>query len=216
MSADAGRRYSKRTQIVAAAKDLFLRLGYEGASIELIAEAAQVSKQTIYNNFADKEALFRAIAEDLVDEVVAPLLCRETGKDSDMRGVLTSLGESFLGITLDPCSLALHRLVVMEAPRFPELGLAVYAAGASRAVEQLAMFLDEQANSGDLRLNNATLAAEQFFGLIMGHHQLRALLGVEAHVPPARIRGIVQAGVDLFLAALQGDSSNADRSRSAP
>ncbi|MGZ3329359.1 MAG: TetR/AcrR family transcriptional regulator, partial [Xanthobacteraceae bacterium] len=48
----------KRASIVGGAKDVFLRHGFEGASMDEIAAAAGVSKMTVYRYFRSKEQLF--------------------------------------------------------------------------------------------------------------------------------------------------------------
>jgi AcrR family transcriptional regulator len=48
-------------RILGAARKVFLERGFEGASIEEIAEAARSGKPTIYARFPGKEALFTAV-----------------------------------------------------------------------------------------------------------------------------------------------------------
>ena len=68
-------RKPKQAAVMQAATGLFVRHGYDGASTEMIAERAGVSRQTIYNRFESKEALFLAIAKNLVHEVGHPRGC---------------------------------------------------------------------------------------------------------------------------------------------
>lgn len=58
-----GGRRSKRDQIVKAAVETFLENGYDGTSMNKVAEKAGVIKATIYSHFKDKEQLFTAIIE---------------------------------------------------------------------------------------------------------------------------------------------------------
>src|SRR6478735_7439977 len=111
-------RVSKRDLILNTAHDLFLAQGFGGTSIDQIAEAAGVSRQTIYNNFDSKEALFKAIAGALADHVVEPLL-NEDLQTGDVESTLTALAGRTLALMVLPSTLALHRLVVTEAPKFP-------------------------------------------------------------------------------------------------
>src|SRR5277367_6123476 len=53
----------KRSQIIDAALECFLELGYQGTSMNAVAERACVIKQTIYSHFANKEALFRSVIQ---------------------------------------------------------------------------------------------------------------------------------------------------------
>jgi AcrR family transcriptional regulator len=173
-------RTTKRDQILSCARELFLAHGFAGTSIDRIAEAAGVSRQTIYNNFEGKEDLFRALAGALADHVLEPLLGDDLATDNIER-TLMSLAERAVSVAVLPSTLALHRLVVTEAPKFPEFARQIYEGGARRAVEALAAYLVRQGARGALAVDDAELAAEHFFGMLAGHRQYRALLGVEEH-----------------------------------
>ena len=173
--------------------------GFEGTSIDQIAEAAGVSRQTIYNNFDSKEALFKAIAGALADHVVEPLL-NEDLQTGDVESTLTDLAGRTLALMVLPSTLALHRLVVTEAPKFPEVARQIYQSGASRAAQALATYLANQSARGILAVTDPELAAEHFFGMLAGHRQYRALLGVaEPGRPSDDTRAV--ATVRAFLRA---------------
>jgi TetR/AcrR family transcriptional repressor of mexJK operon len=191
-------RPAKHKAITKAATTAFLAEGYEGASLDHIAAMAGVSKQTIYNHFTDKESLFRAICADLTSGLVASLR-PEPGVEEEVGVVLRRLGRACLDLALRPSSLALHSLIIGEASRFPDLGKAVYEAGPARIAAELAAYLAEQDERGRLAVANPRAAAEQFLGMLVGHHQLRALLGVAR--PGAPPFGWVDGAVDAFLRA---------------
>jgi AcrR family transcriptional regulator len=54
-------KQQRQSKILDAAQLLFTRLGYRGATIEGIAEAAGMSKVTVYGYFSDKDEIFRAV-----------------------------------------------------------------------------------------------------------------------------------------------------------
>lgn len=166
----------KQDVIREAAKRVFLREGY-GASMDLVAAEAGVSKQTVYNHFGSKEGLFRAIVAGLSEEFLT-VLVEGRRVDDDPAATLRQLAQRFLGLLLAPSSLALHRMLVAEAPRFPDLARAVYMAGPAQAIERLAAYLEDQNRRRNLAVADPTLAAEQFFGGLTGQIHLRALLGV--------------------------------------
>src|SRR5262249_46285299 len=120
-----------RAAILKTAAALFLERGYGGTSMDLIAAEARVARPTIYNQFDSKEALFRAIFSALADEAMMPLAVAAR-KGASVRAALLRLARSSVARALRPSRLALHRLVVAEAARFPELGRAVYDAGPAR------------------------------------------------------------------------------------
>src|SRR4029078_4077348 len=144
--------------------------GFEKTSIDQIAEAAGVSRQTIYNNFDSKEALFKAIAGALADHVVEPLL-NEDLQTGDVESTLIDLAERARALMVLPSTLALHRLVVTEAPKFPEVARQIYQSGASRAAQALATYLAHQSARGILAVTAPELPAGPFFRLLAGPPQ---------------------------------------------
>jgi TetR/AcrR family transcriptional repressor of mexJK operon len=201
-----------RGAIVKTAADLFLRRGYGGTSMDMIAAEAGVARQTIYNQFESKEALFRAIFSAYADEAMMPLALAAR-RGVSLRATLLRLARSHIERALSPAKLALHRLVVAEAAQFPELGRAIYDAGAARVVEQLAGFLREQTRLGHLCVPNPEAAAEQFFAMVTAFQQFRALMNVET--TSGEIATRTEDAVDTFLRAFKGQqrrgTRNADR-----
>lgn len=188
----------KHDVICDAARRVFLRDGYR-ASMDLVAAEAGVSKQTVYNHFGSKEGLFRAIIGACSEEFLTVLVEREPGR-RDPGETLRQLGARFLGFVLDPASLALHRMLVAEAPRFPDLAAEVYGAGPGQAVRRLAAYLEQQHRRGTLVVPDPVLSAEQFLSSLMGHVHFRALLGV-AEPSAAEVERAVNHAVATFLRA---------------
>ena len=189
----------KHDAILDAAKRVFLREGYS-ASMDLVAAEAGVSKQTVYNHFGSKEGLFRAIVDDLSSELLDVLLERD-GAPADPAATLETFARRFLKMLLAPSSLALHRMLVAEAPRFPDLAREIYIGGPARAASQLALYLAEENRKGTLAVADPALAAEQFFGALVGHLQLRALLSPREAPSEAEIERAVAHAVRGFLQA---------------
>jgi TetR/AcrR family transcriptional regulator, mexJK operon transcriptional repressor len=190
-----------RGAILKTAAALFLERGYGGTSMDLIAAKAGVARQTIYNQFESKEALVRAIFSALADDAMMPLAVAAR-RGASVRAALLRLARSHVAGALGPARLALHRLVVAEAVHFPELGRAIYDAGAARVVAQLADFLREQTRLGHLDVPDPEAAAEQFFSMVTGFQQFRALMGV--HAPDAEVEAHAEEAVDTFLRAFKG------------
>ena len=168
--------------------------------MDAIAAEAGVARQTIYNQFESKEALFRAIFSQFADEAMMPLAVAAR-KGASVRATLLRLARSNVEMALRPTKLALHRLVVAEAAQFPELGRAIYDTGATRVVGQLAQFLREETEQGTLEVPNPEAAAEQFFAMVAAFQQFRALMNIETS--PAEIEARTQDAVDTFLRAFK-------------
>lgn len=195
-----GQRKSKQAAIVDAAAELFVLHGYDGASTEMIAEKAGVSRQTIYNQFESKEALFRAIADGLVRETIAPL-GEVVEQEASLREALLVFGRRMLTMMLRPRTRGLLRLVVMEAPRFPELGRAVYEMAMPMMESALASFLKERP---ELRLAEPRVAARQFLALTVHPIEFKAQLGLCVNVDDPEVTQHLEAAVDTFLRAFDG------------
>jgi hypothetical protein len=118
-----------------------------------------------------------------------------------IEAALTQLARRFLDRLLAPECLALHRMLVTEAARFPDLAAELYAAGPGAAVRRLAGYLAQQTAAGRLAVAEPTLAAEQFFGALCGHRQLRGLLGVAAAPGADERQRIAAYAVRSFLRA---------------
>src|SRR5690606_812884 len=170
------------------------------ATMDLIAGEAGVAKQTLYNHFRNKETLFRAIVDELGEELLSALDPRH-GPGRAPAAVLEAFGRRLMALMLRPTSLALHRVLVAEAPRFPQLARTIYAAGPEQTVRQLADYLPTEAERGALRVPEPELSAEQFIGMLVGHVQLRALFGVQVAPDAAELDRTVAHAVACFLRA---------------
>lgn len=190
----------KRSLILEAARAVFIECGYGAARMEDIAERAGVAKQTLYNHFGSKDALFEAIIRAICESLLVSIddLPEATQPAPE---ALLGLAHQYAKLLLAPWSLGLYRLLIAESPRFPELGQVTYRSGGQQLVERLAGFLRGRTEAGELDVADPEIAAEQFYGMITGYIQVRALLGVEAEPEPARVEKAMCLAVDAFVAA---------------
>ena len=163
----------KSEAILDAAMALFAEKG-GAASMEQIARRAGVSKQTLYNRYASKVEIGRAMAERRSDAITAPL--RTGGEPVE---VLTALAQAMLDKLCTVEGRSAMRGVALISPQAPDLAQAVYHAGPGESLRRLALWLVEQDAKGALRVPDPTAAAEMFTGMTMGHGYLRGILGVE-------------------------------------
>jgi TetR/AcrR family transcriptional repressor of mexJK operon len=203
-SPEIGRAEQKRRAILEAAAELFLGQGFLGTSMDEVAARAAVSKRTVYNRFASKEALFLGVVEHMTNAASdrVQLAMREPETVEEVAEQLRGHAERLLTIALVPRLLQLRRLVIGEAVRFPQLGRALYDGGPGRAIAGLAGALARWADRGLLVIEDPLAAATQFNWLIMGEPINRAMFfGDDAAMPVARRDAHVAAGVRVFLAA---------------
>lgn len=204
---DERRSTRKRMAILEAAATVFLRNGYLGTSMDEVASLARVSKQTVYKHFADKERLFVEIVTSAVNEVSDPVHAEvlELADSGDVEADLRDLARRQLRRVMQPRLLALRRLVIGEATRFPELGRSFYERGPGRTITALATAFERLAERGVLQLEDPALAAAQFNWLIMSAPINQAmLLGHDEAPRPAELNRYADSGVRAFLAAYRG------------
>ena len=163
----------KSEAILEAAMQLFAEKG-GAASMEQIARRAGVSKQTLYNRYASKVEIGRAMAERRSEAITAPL--RTGGEPVE---VLTALARTMLDKLCTAEGRTAMRGVALISPQAPDLAEAVYHAGPGESLRRLSLWLEEQDRLGRLSVPDPLHAAEMFTGMTMGHGHLRGILGVE-------------------------------------
>lgn len=190
----AGQIDERKTEaILEAASTLFTEKG-ASASMSEIARRAGVSKQTLYNRYASKLDIGRAIAERRSDAVTAPL--KTSGEPVE---VLTAVALALLNKLSGTDGRTDMRGVALMSPHAPDLAEAVYHAGPGESLRRLTVWLSEQDRRGALRVPDPGQAAEMFTGMVMGHGHLRAILGV-AH-PPFDAPGRARETAERFMRA---------------
>jgi TetR/AcrR family transcriptional regulator, mexJK operon transcriptional repressor len=159
----------KQREIMAAAASLFLKNGYDGTSMDDIATLAGVSKPTVYKHFSDKERLFAAIALATTDDVLqlVQVVTETFQRTEDIAGGLLTLAQRFLAELMRPDVLRLRRLIIANAERFPEVGQTWYQQGFGRVLIALANSFEKFAERGLLSVDDPTMAANHFVGLLL-------------------------------------------------
>ncbi|MBS0560328.1 MAG: TetR/AcrR family transcriptional regulator [Proteobacteria bacterium] len=155
-------------RVIEAATVLFLRDGYGATSLEAVAAAAGVSKRTLYARFSGKAALLQVSVARLVARWLPPFDA-EIGQAQGLEATLLAAARVMLATALAPEALALHRLVIGEIARFPELAEVMREAGAHVGVLRLA---EAMARGG---IADPQWAAEQFMALVLSVPQRRAM-----------------------------------------
>ncbi|MBL7496956.1 TetR/AcrR family transcriptional regulator [Frankia sp. CNm7] len=156
----------KRAAITEAATRLFLDSGYDGTSLAKIAEAAGVSKATLFKQFPTKAALFDAIVTESWKVEDESELHPPTG---DLRQGLTTIGRRYVALLTRPGMAALFRIVIAELPRFPELGETHFSRGKMPYFDSVRRYLDAEHAAGTATLEDTELATTQFLGMISNH-----------------------------------------------
>lgn len=187
---------SKIRQVLDGARTVFLRDGFDGASMNDIAREAGVSKGTLYVYFASKDALFAAFVRDEHRRQAEQIVLY--GDTDTLQDALTAIGHNFLREMFAPAHIAQVRTVVAAAAKFPEIGRAFYEAGPLYGKRRVAAMLTRHVDDGALEIDDLDDAAVTFFNIVQGDLLKRALFQCETFTL-AQIDETVRHGVELFL-----------------
>ncbi|MEH6785491.1 MAG: TetR/AcrR family transcriptional regulator [Alcanivorax jadensis] len=200
MSHPLSQRGQKRRQaILEAATDTFLQHGYEGATLDMIINRAGGSRRSLYDYFGDKQGLFGAVIRYHADKLVEEVRSIDVIGMSAREG-LTMLAKNFVFALLEPLNLELYRLLITQAPAFPDLGRTVYQAGPELLLSELEQYLKHLQREGQLPAKLPTThTARQFLGMVKADFQLCALLAPEQLPSKSAISAHIQDCVTFLL-----------------
>lgn len=165
----------KRQAILQGATRMFLTHGYRNVSMEKIAQAAPVSKATLYNHFDSKNALLAAVISSLCESLLQTM-AQVTIESDDIENNLTQIASSAVDLIYAEDALAIYRLVVAESPDFPELGQLFYQSGPQTVLTQLEDYFRQLNAEGNFDITDPVFAADAFFSMLKGDLHLRCLL----------------------------------------
>lgn len=197
-----GGRVEKRHAIMDAARRVFFSNGFIETSVDTIAAEAGVSKQTIYNHFGDKRALFLAVITAVQAEATAatqgmvPPFVAET---DDIEAGLRQLARVMIETALVRDVVALRRIVIAERARDPEL-LDAFAKPRSAFDQVFVEGIQERVRLGVLDIDDPALAARQFLALTVQEALIRSEFGTR-ELAPDEIEQIANDGVQMWLRA---------------
>lgn len=192
----------KRSAILAAAQKLFTRSGFEGTSMDAIAQTAGVSKLTVYSHFGDKDSLFREAAQTCCGELM-PEQVFDFQPGADLRTALGAIALAHARVLANEELAALFRAVLGDCgvDGDPRLGRLVWEVGPGRAQQKIERFLRQAITAGKLEIDDVALAASQFLALLRGDLPLRRLFVCASCSEEAEIRRNAEAAVEMFLRA---------------
>ncbi len=196
-----GHSDEKARQILDGAREVFLRDGFDGASMNDIARAAAVSKGTLYTYFQSKDLLFaEMIRHEKRQQAERGCLWAE-GTDESLPDTLRRIGYDLITMLIRPENLAQVRTVMAVAQKFPAIGRAFYEAGPKFGISRLATLLDRHVASGEIDVPDTTLAATQFLLLCKADILTRRMFCVGEPVDDREIEATVASAVTVFLRA---------------
>jgi len=154
-------------KLLAIALREFLEHGYGGASMANIVKIAGGSKTTLYSRYASKEALFRAIVYDQIEDLAPSESLQSNSRPLDLEQGLNSYANHMLELSLQGELLGVNRLIYSESHRFPELGAAA-AERTELGIQRIAEFIRECAKRDGIACKDPDSVAEAFILMIRG------------------------------------------------
>lgn len=217
---------SRRQSLLLAARDVFQEVGFEQASMDMVAARVGSSKATLYRYFASKEALFKELMQSSAEaqggammallhqsggvapelELTAAAAVEKPMLDpgEEVGAALARFGSYILGTFHTPESLGVQRMVIAAAVN-PEIGKTYYEQGPLRATHYLARYFGDVIKGGQLRAADPQVMACHFYGLLQSEVHQAGLFNVLTSLDDERIRGTVERTMDVFLRAYRPD-----------
>ena len=187
----------KKDAILNAAMQAFLDAGYDRTTLEHIARAAEVSTGTLFKHFPTKAKLFGGIMERAWTETVDDLAGPSGGSVADE---LQRIGLDYADRLGQAETVALFRVIIAEAPRFPELGQQLYERGKAPYLERLEQFMSDAAEKAALEPRDSwAIPAREFLGMVNDQLFWPRLLIVDFTPTQATSVEVVDSAVATFL-----------------
>ena len=196
---DAPRQGRKIEQVLAGARAVFLRDGFEGASVDAIAREAGVSKATLYSYFADKRVLFMEVGRAQCAQQ-SSVLFECIDREAPAREVLSEVARRVLAFMTSDLGQRIFRICVAESERFPELGRRFWESGPMVVRAQMIEYFEGAIARGELAIEDTGFAADQFHELCKVELFPRMVFGTGGPPTEAERERVIAGAVDMFLA----------------
>lgn len=190
-----GRKFD---QVLDGARKVFMADGFEGASVDEIARAAEVSKATLYSYFPDKRLLFMEVARSECARHADRQI--EIPEDAGPEQVLMDVARKMMGVILSDFGQKIFRICVAETERFPELGREFFESGPQVERAKLKCYFRKAVERGELKIEDFDTAAEQWMALCRSDLFPRMIFNLKDKPTAAEIDRVARASVEMFLA----------------
>jgi len=190
----------KMLLVLNAAQSSFLQKGFEGTNMDDIARDAGVARRSIYYNFASKEELFKAVVENVWNQLASFGTISPQRSSENPVKALTAIGLSIAHFWAPPLTQSFLRLIIREGERFPQLAQDFYRQSKALAIEQIDDYFSQLEASGVMHFTDKDIATRQFVGLITEPLLWLRLIGVGGEPDSARCQLVVDEAVKTFCA----------------
>lgn len=158
----------KRNAILDIASDIFLKRGYQGASVNEMSRKSGISKETFYRYFRNKEQLFLAVIDKELQIYWDGLsLLDYVEKDEHALRTLSHVGSELVKYLVSERTMALRNLIFNECSNHPKIGRTYYSLGPERAYKAMKKYFDRQKRKGVKWRLSSRVLAENFVSLLL-------------------------------------------------
>ncbi|WP_371186131.1 TetR/AcrR family transcriptional regulator [Thalassotalea maritima] len=188
---------TKRKSILAAASQCFCDNGFAASSMDAIAKAAGVSKQTVYSHFGNKDELFLEVIKQKCQEfqdAVLPTISRDK-----VEPALTHFSCQFVRLLLSDEGMSGHRLCIAESQTNPTVSQLFFSAGPKRVIEVLMQLLQHFVDLEQLVIGDIRSAALQLLCMVKGEAVMRREYNTEQQVSEVAMDRYIADSVALFI-----------------
>jgi TetR/AcrR family transcriptional regulator, regulator of autoinduction and epiphytic fitness len=195
--------------ILGAAHRLFLEAGFDGVNLEQVGRAAGVSRQTVYNQFGSKEAVFHEVMKRHWDalrvETASAFAAMETVTTSPAE-CLGNFARALLRFVEETDQVAFIRLVIAESRQRPWIADEFYRCGKEPILKGFAAALAAMAAKRMITCPQPELAAHQFMGLVQEFVIWPRVMAIGkglADLPPNDV--VIDEAIAMFLSRYGAD-----------
>lgn len=188
---------AKRQQILDAAIYLFTEQGFAATSMEQIAKNADVSKQTVYSHFGNKDDLFSASIEHKCESL--HILDLSMHDLSDPQAILLQLAQRFTEIIISKHACAVHKICAFESNAYPQVSDIFYQAGPLRVTNEVTVLMEKLHQQKILHIENPKHAALQFLNMVKGELWMQIEFNTNERISPEEVDKYLRNTVDFFI-----------------
>jgi AcrR family transcriptional regulator len=174
-----------------------LERGFEQTTMEEIATVAGMSKRTVYANYADKSALFKAAVQRAIERYTVPVETLKAAESDDLEATLTRIARIRIANVATPTGIRLQRILSAQSYRFPELFNAAFEEGAGPTIDFLSELFSRLNARGDINVGDPGRAAVGFLSLVVGGPARLITSGFR--IDEKEIEARIHFSIQLFL-----------------
>jgi AcrR family transcriptional regulator len=190
---------STQEAIMAATIRLLLRRSSDGISMGDIATEAGVSRRTVFNQFASKEALIEQSLARVWSRIGIAEITGTLDATADPRATMTRIGMAITAFWLEGDAIAIARMAIRESFILPESSLHYLDQGKRPVTQAIIRYVETLVAAGRIQTDDAGLAARQFIGLINEPLVFLQVLGQPETHSEAHVRKVVEEAVEIFF-----------------